>query len=183
MLIFFSQLLVGDDVDVFLHTITEGDILETTRQGLSDENRFIYIYRQEVMRTAVNGRYSGMTLMVKIIIIVNFIFNMERSSPKHFLRVLCCHSSFLLVFIFKPIHMKFFAGYLQVLLMAGALQRRIIQHCDVSGMDLYNTEIVPIDIPPNVTPIRILWCSFVNGVKNHIVPLRKCIDKNGKLFI
>ena len=81
--------------------------------------------------------------------------------------------------MFKAIHTKFFAGYLQVLLMAGALQRRIIQYCDAPGMDLYNTEVIPIDIPPNVTPIRILWCSLVNSVKNHIVPLRKLSCKLG----
>ena len=83
VLTFFSQLLVGYDVDVVLHTITEDDILENMPQGLSDENRFVYIYRQEVMRTAVIA--VTRVLMVEINIIINFIFNTERSSLKYFL--------------------------------------------------------------------------------------------------
>jgi hypothetical protein len=71
-------------------------------------------------------------------------------------------------------------GYLQVLIMADTLQQRIMQHCNAPGMDLYNTEVIPLHIPPNISPIHILWCSLSgSGIQNHIVPLQKCRDENG----
>ena len=66
-------------------------------------------------------------------------------------------------------------------MMADTLQRRIIQHCNAPGMDLYNTEVIPLHIPPNISAIHILWCSLSgSGIQNHIVPLQKCRDENGK---
>jgi hypothetical protein len=61
--------------------------------------------------------------------------------------------------------------------MAGTLQRRIVQHCTFPGMDFYNTEIIPMNCSEECISspaINILWCSLSGGVRNHIVPLKKC---------
>jgi hypothetical protein len=51
--------LINDDLDLFLHTITEDEILATMGEDLSEEDKFMHVYRQEVMRTVIDGRYSG----------------------------------------------------------------------------------------------------------------------------
>ena len=83
--------------------------------------------------------------------------------------------------LYRVLSIVYFLGYLQVLIMADALQRRSIQNCTSPGMELYNTRVVPLNIPPNVTPINILWCSLSGDKRNHIVPLQKCKDGNGNI--
>jgi hypothetical protein len=63
--------LINDDLDLFLQTITDDEVLSNVNADLSDEDKFLEVYRREVMKTAIDGRYSG--LYLHVLKIVNVI--------------------------------------------------------------------------------------------------------------
>ena len=50
---------MDNDLDLFLQTITEDQILEKLGDGLTAKDRSMLVYRKEVMQTVIDGRYSG----------------------------------------------------------------------------------------------------------------------------
>ena len=77
-------------------------------------------------------------------------------------------------------HYDIFVGYLEVLILPDLLERTISQHCNGEGLELYNTEVIPQNFTPNTLPIKIVWCSLSGNQRNHIAPLQKFRDGNGK---
>ena len=49
-----------DELDLLLHTITDDDILSRVNQCTSDEEKYNLVFREEVMKTVIDGRYSGL---------------------------------------------------------------------------------------------------------------------------
>ena len=55
------QFLVdADRVEGFLSLITEDEIFNSTNETMTNEEKVRHVYRIEVMKTSVDGRYSGM---------------------------------------------------------------------------------------------------------------------------
>ena len=48
-----------NDLDLFLHTVTDDEIMAKLNSDMSVEEKFRIVYQEEVMRTVIDGRYSG----------------------------------------------------------------------------------------------------------------------------
>lgn len=50
----------ADRVEGFLSLITEDEIFDSINDTMTDEEKVRHVYQLEVMKTSVDGRYSGM---------------------------------------------------------------------------------------------------------------------------
>ena len=57
--------MIDDDLEMFLHTITDDDIISRMDKDLAGEEKFLFVYREEIMKTVIDGRYSGMYIELK----------------------------------------------------------------------------------------------------------------------
>lgn len=44
---------------LFLHTISDEEILNELDDDVCDKEKSLHVYKQEVMKTIIDGRYSG----------------------------------------------------------------------------------------------------------------------------